>query len=177
MLAFWAMFLPLNSHFSLDRALDNSNAENPQRVFTAGSVALMAQVAFLYWFAVLLKSGPEWWRDGSDVYYALSLEQFATPVGRFLLHFPQWLRFLTFLTMAVEVLVPVLLFSPVMAGPARSAAVLLMVALQLGLLICMHLGHFPLVGDTKHPETAGKVGIGVPPTLHGRSPGWCGELG
>ncbi len=145
MLAFWAMFLPLNAYFSLDRALDNSNAEYPQRAFTVGSLSLMAQVAFVYWFAALLKTGPEWRTDSSAVYYALSLEQFATPVGRFLLQFPYLLRLLTFLTLAIEVLAPVLLFSPFMTGPARTTSILLMVALQLGLLICLHLGHFPLV--------------------------------
>jgi predicted DCC family thiol-disulfide oxidoreductase YuxK len=103
-LAFWAMFLPLNAHRSLDRALDNSNAGYPQRVFTAASVAFMAQVAFPY--------GAVWWRDGSGIMGVLALT---------------------------------LLFSPVMAGPARTAAVLLMAALPLTLLPCMHLGHFPLV--------------------------------
>lgn len=145
MLVFWAMFLPLHAYWSVDRALDTSNAEYPERVLTVGSVALMAQVACVYGFAVLLKSGSEWWGDGSGVYFALSLEQFATPVGRFLLQFPGVLRVLTFLTMDIEVVVPILLFSPFLAAQARTTAILLMVALQLGLLICLHLGHFPLV--------------------------------
>ena len=145
MLVFWAMFLPLNAHFSFDRALDNSDAEPPQRVFTIGSVALLAQVAFLYGFAMMLKSAPQWRTEASAVYYALSLEQMATPVGRFLLHFPGFLRVLTFLTLRIEALVPVLLFWPFASGPVRTAAVVLMIAFQLGLLVGLHLGHFPLV--------------------------------
>ena len=145
MLLFWAMFLPLNSHFSLDRTLDTRGAEIPQRVFTIGSVSLMAQIAFVYGFGVILKSGPEWRTDASAVYYALSLEQFATPVGRFLLQFPCLLRSLTVLTLAIETLAPILLFCPFMAGPVRTASIFLMMALQVGLLISMHLGHFPLV--------------------------------
>lgn len=145
MLVFWAMFLPLAAHYSLDRALDSSDAELPQRVVTVPSLALMAQVAFVYWFAAMLKSAPEWWTHGTAVYYAFSLEQFATPVGRFLLHFPALLKALTFLTLAVEVLAPLLLFCPVKAEAARTTAILLLGAFQVGLLLCLHLGHYPLV--------------------------------
>lgn len=145
MLAFWAMFVPLNAYFSVDRALDNSGAPYPQRVCTVGTLALMAQVAMLYWFSALLKRSPEWWVEGSAVYYALSLEQFSSSVGRFLLQFPQLLRSLTYLTLGIELLAPVLLFSPFWSGPARAAAVLLLALLQLGLAVAMHLGHFPLV--------------------------------
>ncbi len=145
MLVFWAMFLPLNAHFSVDRALDSSDAELPPRVLTAGSLALMVQVTLLYWFALMLKDAPEWRTDGSAVFYALSLEQFATPVGRFLLRFPDFLKFLTHLTLAIEAWAPLLLFSPFLAGPARTASIALMLALQLGLMICMRLGHFPFV--------------------------------
>lgn len=145
MLLFWGMFLPLNAHFSFDRALDNSETEPPDRVFTIGSVALLAQVAFLYWFSAMLKSAPQWRTEGSAVYYALSLEQMATPVGRLLLQFPGLLRVLTFLTLRIETLVPLLLFWPFATGPVRTAAVILMVAFQLGLLVGLHLGHFPFV--------------------------------
>ena len=146
MLLFWAMFLPLHAHFSVDRGLDNSHADPPPRVLTVGSLALIAQVAFLYGFAALLKRSPEWLSDGSAVYYALSLEQFATPVGRWLLQFPSLLHVLTVLTMAIEVCVPVLLFWPFLAGLSRTASIVLMIAFQLGLAVCMHLGHYPFVG-------------------------------
>ncbi len=145
MLAFWAMFLPLNVYFSVDRALDASDGRYPQRVCTIGTFAFMAQVALVYWFSALLKRSPEWWTEGSAVYYALSLEQFATSAGRFLLQFPHLLRSLTFLTLAIEVVAPILLFSPIWSGPARAAAVLLIAMLQVGLAVCLHLGHFPLV--------------------------------
>jgi predicted DCC family thiol-disulfide oxidoreductase YuxK len=62
-----------------------------------------------------------------------------------LLRFPGLLRLLTFATLAIEVAVPVLLFSPWRPRAARAAAVGLMVALQVGLLLCLHLGHFPWV--------------------------------
>jgi predicted DCC family thiol-disulfide oxidoreductase YuxK len=148
MLLFWGMFLPLNAHFSLDRALDDSGTRPPERVFSAGSVALMAQTVFLYWFAVIWKSAPDWWTAGSAMYYALSIEQYATPVGRLLLHFPELLKFLTFFTMAIEMWAPALLLCPFLTGPMRTASVLSVFMLHLGILTCMHLGRFPLVSMT-----------------------------
>jgi predicted DCC family thiol-disulfide oxidoreductase YuxK len=145
MLAFWAMFVPLNAYFSVDRALDTSGARPPQRVCTAGTFALMGQVALLYGFSALLKRSPEWWTEGSAVYFALSLDQFSTSVGRFLLHFPHLLRSLTYLTLAIELIAPALLFSPVWSGPARAAGIVLLVLLQLGLAASMHLGPFPVI--------------------------------
>ena len=145
MLAFWAMFVPLNAYYSVDRALDTSGARPPRQVCTFGTLGLMGQVALLYWFSALLKHIAEWWINGTAVYYALSLEQFSTSVGRFLLRFPDLLRSLNFLTLAVEVSTPLLLFAPFWSAAARTGAIVLAGALQLGLALCMHLGHFPVV--------------------------------
>src|SRR5205085_9491381 len=65
MFMFWAIFLPLGAVYSVDSALDNTpltekTASSFWRVFTPGSVALLAQVVMLYWFAVAYKSGAEW---------------------------------------------------------------------------------------------------------------------
>ena len=38
-----------------------------------GTVALLAQVMFVYFFSALLKSGPTW-SDGTAVYYALNID-------------------------------------------------------------------------------------------------------
>ena len=148
MLVFWAMFLPLGAVYSVDSGLDpDQERPKPLRIFSAGSVGLMLQIAALYWFAVLLKTGPEWRHEGSAVYYALSLEQMATPLGRWLLHFPMLVKFLSFFTLVVEALAPVFLFFPVLAGPVRTVAVLFLVGLQLGFGTCLSLGHFPFVAS------------------------------
>jgi len=41
MLAFWAMFVPLNAYFSLDRALDTSGVAPPRRPLSAGTLELV----------------------------------------------------------------------------------------------------------------------------------------
>lgn len=145
LLMFWAMFLPLGARFSVDEALEQPPAVKPTAIFHAGTFALMAQVAMVYWFAVSLKTGPEWRSEGTAVYYALSLEQLATPLGRYLLDFPALLQFLTFFTITVEALAPVFLFFPFLSGPVRTMAVLILVGLQLGFATCLYVGHFPFI--------------------------------
>lgn len=54
------------------------------------------EIVFVFWFGALLKSGPEWRVKGSAVYYALSVDQLATPIGLFLVQFPLVLKVLTF---------------------------------------------------------------------------------
>ena len=147
MFMFWAMFLPLGAVYSVDSALDTRpQPRKPANssVFSPGSVALLAQVVMLYWFAVAYKTGAEWRSEGSAMYYALSIEQMSTPIGRLMLHLPQVaLRFMTFFVLAYEVVVPLLLL--LATGPFRAAAVLLIILLHLGMGTCIKLGPFPWV--------------------------------
>src|SRR3954462_14508093 len=129
MFLFWAIFLPLGAVYSVDSALDTR--PQPRKpaswcVFSPATIALLAQVVMLYWFAVSYKTGAEWRSEGSAMYFALSIEQMSTPLGRLLLHLPQvLLRFMTFFVLAYEVLIPLLLL--LATGPFRAAAVLLII--------------------------------------------------
>lgn len=146
MLVMWAMFIPLGMSHSVDAALDTGEERRrPTRIFTFATIALMAQIALMYWSAVLYKSGPEWHREGNAVWYALSLEQMATPLGRWLLNFPLFLRFLTYFTLVVETSAPIFLLAPFFAGQIRAIGVLFLLSLHLGFATCMYLGHFPFV--------------------------------
>jgi predicted DCC family thiol-disulfide oxidoreductase YuxK len=148
MMTFWAMFLPLGLVYSVDAALDSEpERKKPQTIFSAGTVALMAQIAMVYWFAVSLKTGPEWRTEGSAVYYALSLEQMAHPLGRWLTQFPNFLRFLTFFTLVVEAAAPIFLFIPWRSQQIRTLAVLFLISLHLGFATFLNVGHFPFVGS------------------------------
>jgi hypothetical protein len=71
-LAFIAIFLPLGALYSVDSALD-TNAPEASRAkkfsyFSTPGLALMAQVALVYAFAVLLKTAPEWRTEHSAVF-------------------------------------------------------------------------------------------------------------
>jgi hypothetical protein len=145
LLLFWGIFLPLGARWSLDSARSTCGAA-AQRVVSLGSVALILQVCIVYWFAAASKSDPIWRSEGTAVYYALSLDTFATPLGESLLDYPQLLRFLTFGTVLFEAVAPLLLFIPVCIGPIRLCVVAAFLLFHLfGLALCMELGPFPYV--------------------------------
>lgn len=148
-LLFIAIFLPLGAVYSVDSALSSAHDEQRKKrsysYFSTPGLALIAQVAMLYGFAVLLKTAPEWRKEYSAVYYALSIQQMSTPVGHFLLHFPKLLPWLTRETLVHESSLPFLLLTPILAGPARVLAVVLIFALHIGLGLSIRLGHFPYI--------------------------------
>ena len=148
-LAFIAIFLPLGAMYSVDAALDTTPEEQkPAKTpvyFSTFGLALMAQIALLYMFAVLLKNAPEWRVNHTAVFYALSIQQMSTPVGRFLLHFPKILPWLSRETLLHEAAIPVFTLLPIFAGPARLIAALLILTLHTALGLSIRLGHFPYI--------------------------------
>ncbi len=145
---FWSMFLPLGAAWSVDRALDSSGKEAPKKVFSGGSVALLAQFCMLYFFTAALKNGPQWTLEGTAVYYSLQLEKFQRPFGQFLLHFPALPQILTPLVLWFERLGPFLILMPLGIGVVRTIGVLLFVVLHIGMGSGLHLGPFPFIGAT-----------------------------
>jgi predicted DCC family thiol-disulfide oxidoreductase YuxK len=148
-LAFIAMFLPLGALYSVDAALDTKPEEQKTRrtfaYFSTPGLALMTQIAMLYAFAVLLKTGPEWRRDHTAVFYALDIQQMSTPIGHMLLHFPKLLPWLTRSTLLQEGSIPLLILLPIFTGPARTLAALLILVLHIALGLSIRLGHFPYI--------------------------------
>jgi predicted DCC family thiol-disulfide oxidoreductase YuxK len=148
LLAFMAIFLPLGAVYSIDAALDSRPREKSANRFTYFStpgLALIAQIAMLYAFAVMLKNSREWHVDHTAVFYALSIQQMSTPVGRWLLHFPRLMSLLTRSTLWHEGSIAVLTLLPIFAGPARLLAAVLIVILHIGLGFAIRLGHFPYI--------------------------------
>ena len=147
--AFIAMFLPLGALYSVDSGLREPEKEKPRFAhFSTPGVALIAQVAMVYTFAVLLKTAPEWRRDFSAVYYALQIQQITYPLGQLLLHFPKLLPWLTRGTLVQEGAIPLLLLTPFLAGPARMLGAVLIILLHVALGLSIRLGHFPYIACT-----------------------------
>lgn len=145
LLAFWAIFLPLEGCWSLDSLLDREPKRSPQ-VVSVATLGLLLQVCFIYWFTALLKSHPIWTTDGTAVWYALSNEFFSKPLGIYLLNFPGLLKVLSFGTYYLECYGPFIAFSPICTGPLRLATALVFILFHLvGLNLTMELGIFPYV--------------------------------
>ncbi len=144
MLFFWGMLLPLGAYWSVDRARSALPRPSP-RFLSLATFGLFMQIAFVYWFTAALKSGPEWRSDYTALYYALSLDQLATPIGHLLLDFPSLLQALTLGTVVLEALGPLLLFCPFFTGPVRTGAALAFMGLHFGIWLTMDIGIFPWI--------------------------------
>ncbi len=142
LLLFWSIFLPLGAYWSLDRTLKGPDYRPSTKFLSVATVGLFMQIAFVYWFTALLKSGAEWRTDGTSLYYALSLDQMATPLGHYLLNFPTLLQVMTFATFALEAFGPFLLFCPFFTGPVRTVAAMSFMGLHFGIWLTMDIDIF-----------------------------------
>lgn len=180
---FWSMFLPLGAAWSLDAVRRPKRLDNPHVSFAG--VAFMAQLVFIYVFTVIQKDDPAWRSDFTAVYYALSLDEMVTSLGLVVRSHPLLMKALTFATIVCEAVAPVLVFSPFQTAKIRVAVVLTMMALHLGMGLCLAIGIFPFVMwvgwwvfipgqlwdaiGAKIGSPAGAAGISGPPTALGRT--------
>lgn len=147
MLLFWAMFLPIGARYSVDSALD-SGSQSPaaSRVFSFASLGLLLQPVLVYWFSVIYKSEQEWLIDGTGLYYALTIDQFAEPAAQWLLGLPWLLPWLTRAFYLLQLLGPILLFLPVWTGPVRTITAFIFASWHLSMTWFLAIGPFPWVG-------------------------------
>jgi uncharacterized membrane protein YphA (DoxX/SURF4 family)/predicted DCC family thiol-disulfide oxidoreductase YuxK len=144
-LLFWAMFLPLGARYSVDAATASNPPPADNRHLSWASLGMLLQVVSVYFFSALLKTGVEWRPEYTGVYYALSLDRYATPLGQWLLNFPELLRGLSFFVWWLELLGPLLIFVPVFTKQVRVLLVFCFMAMHVGFKLCLELGHFPYV--------------------------------
>jgi hypothetical protein len=146
MLLFWAMFLPLERVWSLDRWLCQRRGaaiikgdEGP--VLSVASAAILLQMAMMYLFSAIFKSNSGWWR-GEVVAGALAHGFYAKPLGAYFLQFPRLLAGLTWGTLVLEWMGPLLLFSPKYTPGLRLGAVAALAAMHVGIGLCLEVDLF-----------------------------------
>ena len=148
MLLFWSMFVPLGARYSLDSLFRRSDTDRlpvPTSMSSVGTAALLLQICLMYWCAAASKSWEVWWYEASAVYYALSMDQFVTPVGRWLLGFPELMVPLSRATIGLEAVGPCLVFVPLFLPWLRLCLVGAFMSFHLGLALCLNIGAFPYV--------------------------------
>ena len=145
---FWGMFLPWGAVYSVDAAWHDKPSP-PTQYLSLGTSAYVLQIVSVYLFSVMLKSGKEWWSEGSAIYYALNIDYLATPIGKALREGPySMLRLMTWSVLVVEIVAPLMLLLPIRKAAVRFGAVLGIVALHLGISSVLFVGIFPLIGIT-----------------------------
>lgn len=146
-LLFWMMFLPLGACYSVDSALNSSNQPLPKRILTGATFALTLQIYYVYAFSAAFKTSSDiWFPKLTAVYYALSFDQYATPLGQFLLKFPPLLVFSTFATLVLEWIGPLFLLIPWRTTFFRCATIITFILLHIGFGLTLHIGLFPALG-------------------------------
>lgn len=154
-LLFWSMFLPVGARFSVDAALaTNPPPQRPLHVSWA-SLGLLLQVMSVYFFSAIMKNAPEWTSNYHAVYYALSIDRHVLPLGKLLNEYLPLTQGLTLYVWWLELLGPILIFTPVLLRPLRFVLMLCFMAMHLGFWLCLELGHFPFVSFASLTTFAG----------------------
>ncbi len=145
-LLFWAMFLPWGAAYSVDSAMNTSTQPLPKRFASIATFAFMVQQVLIYAGSAAFKAKSDVWHDGSAVYYALSFDQYATPIGQFFLDNLSWaLAPFTIFALWFEFLGPFMIFIPVRVTFFRCLAILLFIPLHIGFGLFFTLELFPFL--------------------------------
>ena len=140
LMLFWALYLPLNRHFSVDSAVQATQRETT--FFSVNSFAFIFQILFVYYFTYLLKTDAMW-KNGQGVYYALMLHEFRTLWGDILLQYPSVMKILSHITYYfIENLVPFLFVFFGFFWRFKVIIILLMCAFHFSMALFLHLGLF-----------------------------------
>jgi hypothetical protein len=139
---FWGMFLPLGNRFSFDtRRVPRAS---PSDVLSAGTIAYVFQLCFMYWFSAALKTGAPW-SDGTALYYALHVDFFAKPGALWLRELTWILPTLTYAALYWERIGPALLFVPVWNDRFRLLTIAGFGVFHLSIFKMFAIGVFPML--------------------------------
>ncbi len=163
LVAFWCVFLPMGARFSLDARL-GARGPDPKRgnlrgnqFFSVATVALLVQMAFVYFFSALHKSHPIWRVHDTAIHYALHIDSYDTALGELLRQFPVITGAFTRLTLGYEFVAPLLIFGAGLVGllpglervahpiqgTLRTFVSVTFIFFHLGLASSLSLGTFP----------------------------------
>lgn len=137
---FWSIFLPTGKVWSFERWRNKPKV--PYMVKSWSFLTLPVQLFLLYFSSALLKTHPDWWPNGTAIGFALSLDAFVTPIGSWLLQFPNFLRMVTRAVFLMELLGAFLFFMP---GMYRTVGIIIFIGFHLGLALAMDLALFPWI--------------------------------
>jgi predicted DCC family thiol-disulfide oxidoreductase YuxK len=149
LLVFWSLFLPLGARLSMDAALiDPSQRPSrpiPNRYVSMATAAILLQAMSVYFFSAFLKSGDEWYQDGTAIYYALHIDDYATWFAH-LWRDQHWLTVpLSRYVWWLELIGPLLIFSPWLRVPLRLLIMFAFISMEIGFIFNLHIGLFPLI--------------------------------
>jgi len=177
----WTLWLPMGRRISVDAVLASLRArrnETPEDLaaglpapdntpaYSLAVFGLLLQIAIIYWFNFVHKSG-QTWKDGTAVYYVLHQERIITWLGlQIREHVPYGItKLLTHGTLVIEAAAPFLILTPVFWRVTRPLTILLLVGLHGSIAAMVNLGIFsaamiaydPFLLGTTHWNLLGRL--------------------
>lgn len=146
LLTFWGCFLPWGERASIDASMVREPRVS-NRYFGTVSVALVLQVMSVYFFSALLKTGVEWVRDGTGIYYALHNDQVAFGLASLWRDWHWFTGPLTDYVWWLELIGPILALSPLWFAGFRTLVVVALVAMEIGFMFNLRIGLFPFISS------------------------------
>ena len=151
MLLFWSLFIPLGSVWSVDqwrrskRTPDANPSDSGRKwICSVGTACLLLQVCVMYWTAGFSKWN-EAWLNGSAMDYILRQDCYTRPLSGWLIQYPSLTSLLTYGTLVIELLVPLLVFMPFKSSQCRLMLVAFFWSFHIGIGLTMDVGKFTYV--------------------------------
>jgi hypothetical protein len=145
LLGLWTLFLPMGRRFSIDALWRSRRAAAPvdRPVVSLVVLALLLQLAVIYLFNCLNKTG-QTWSQGVAVYYVVQGARLTTPLAFWAReHLPLWVfAGLTHATLWTEGAAVLLILTPFWTGLSRLVAILGLTAMHVGFMLFLELGPF-----------------------------------
>ncbi len=138
MLLVWSVFLPLGAAWSVDSRWKPRPTKTQTSVAT---LAIMIQMAMMYFFAGLSKCNA-FWLDGEAIEYAMQLEMYAKPFAAVMLTAPWLLGAMTIGVLVLELVAPLLLFVPWQNRRMRYGLLIIFWAMHVGIWLTLSIGIF-----------------------------------
>jgi len=145
LLLFWAMFLPLGARYSVDAPLDLSGRFQSNAYCSVATAALLLQGMSMYIFSALLKTHPIWYQAGTAVHYALQLDYLVTAFALWFRQFQDLMTGLTYYVYVLELVGPILIFSPIFHRALRTIFMLAFMSMHAAFAIFLEIGFFPFI--------------------------------
>src|SRR4029079_19464298 len=119
---------------------------------------LLLQIAIIYWFNFVHKSG-QTWKDGTDVYYVLHQERIITWLGLQLREHVQYgiTQLLMHAMIVIAEAAPFLILTPVFWRVTRPLTILLLVGLHGSIAAMVNLGIFSAAVVAHEPVLLGPL--------------------
>lgn len=143
-LLLWSLFVPIGSRYAIDaRRHEAPTSHDP--IVSTGTVGLFLQVALVYFSTFLFKIKLDLWRNGDALWVTLNIDTYVTTIGQWLLAYPDLLRGMTWSSLVIEAIGPLLLLSPVANERMRCLGIFLFLYLHIGIWFCLSIGLFQLL--------------------------------